>query len=186
MQFLEFFSLFLQLLSDHRVILNNLTLEILTISKGLLYLFLQIIFIFDFFTTICHKLFGQLFNFVNLFLKLKNWLAFAFDHFFKVVALKDKIGDSFLIMCLVSATDFDQNIQSFVLKKGVSVLVLNFLNFIFNFCYFFLLFLYFFLVFQLTLIVILNNFKLFEPFSQYFVFVEVRVKLSSNRHIILF
>ena len=71
-----------------------------------------------------------------------------------------------------------------MLKEGVGILVLNFFNFLFNFIDLFLLLLDFLLVFQLALIVVLDDLQLFQSFCQNFIFVEVRVQISSDRHII--
>ena len=148
-------------------------MEILPVSQSLLNFFLQIILILYFLATISNKFLCKFLYLINFFLELENGLTFGFDHLFKVVTFKDKIRNSLFVICFISSADFDQNIQSFVFKEGVGILILYFFNFLFNFIDFFLFLFNFLLIFQLTLIVVLNDLQLFQSFCQNFIFIKI-------------
>ena len=146
-EILKFFSFFFKFLGYHWVIFDNFTLEILSVSQSLLNFFLQVILILYFLAAVCNKFLGKFFHLINFFLELENWFTFSFNHLFEVVAFKDEIRNGLFVVSFISSADFYQNIQSFVFKEGVCILVLNFFNFLFNFVDFFLLLLDFLLVF---------------------------------------
>lgn len=119
---------------------------------------LQTGLVFDSLAAVSDELLSELLDFVSLLFQLLNSLAFRFYHLLEVVALENQVWDGFFVVGFVSAADFDQNIQSFVLKERKSVLVLHLLNFLLDFCDLLLLFFDFLLVFQLTLVVVLYYF----------------------------
>lgn len=86
---LELFSLLFKLLNNHRVIFDDLTLEVLSVFKCLLDLFLEILLILDSLVTVSYKLFSQFFDLIDLFLQLLNRLTLSFDHLFEIVAFED-------------------------------------------------------------------------------------------------
>ena len=76
-------------LGDHGVVFDDLTLEVLFVSEGLLDFLLQVVLILNSLVAVRYKLLGELFDFINLLLELLNGLTFTFDHFLEVVAFQD-------------------------------------------------------------------------------------------------
>jgi hypothetical protein len=117
MEFLKLFSFLFKFFSNHRVVLDNFTLEIFTISQSLLNLLLKIVLVFDSFAAVGNKLFCKFLDLINFLLELKDGLTFSLDHFFEVIALEDKLRNSFFVISFVSPANFDEDIQSFMLKE---------------------------------------------------------------------
>lgn len=72
-----------------------------------------------------------------------------------------------------------------MLKKREGVLELDFLDLLLNLTDFLLFLLDFLLVFELALIVVLNDFQLFQSLCQDLVLVQIRIHLFSDRLIVL-
>lgn len=161
MQLLKLFPLLLQLFSNHAIILHNFTLEILTISQGLLDLSLKTSLILYPFAAISNKLLCEFLDFIGLFLELLDRLTFYLDHLLKVVALKNKIRNGLFVVGLVDSADLDQHVQSFMLQKRKGVLELDFFDLLLNLTDLLLFLLDFLLVLELALIVVLNDLQLF-------------------------
>lgn len=185
MQLLKLFALLLQLFSNHAVILHNFTLEILTISQGLLDLSFKTSLILYPFATIGNKLLCEFLDFIGLLLELLDRLTFYLDHLLEVVALKDKIRNGLFIVSFVDSANLDQHIQSLMFQKREGVLELDFFDFLLNLTDFQLFLLNLFLILELALIVVLNDLQLFQSLSQDLVFVKIRIHLFSDRFVIL-
>jgi hypothetical protein len=106
-KFLEFLPLFLKLLGNHGIILNNFRLEVLAIPECLLDLSLQACLVLDSFTTVCHELLGQFLDLISLLFELLDRLAFDFNHFLEVIALNHEIRDGFFVMSFVDSANLD-------------------------------------------------------------------------------
>lgn len=184
MQLLQLFLLLFKFLGDHRVVFDNLTLEILFVSEGLLDLLLQVVLILNSLVAVRYKLLGELFDFINLLFELLDGLTFTFYHLFEVVAFKDELRDGLLVKSLVLLADFDQNIESFMLKQGVCVLVFDSLDLLFNLIDFLLLVSDLLLILELTLVVVLDDLQFFESFRKNLVLIEKRIKLPPDGDII--
>lgn len=185
MQLLKLLPFLLKFLSNHAVILHDFTLEVLAISQGLLDLSLKTSLIFNPFAAVGYKLLGEFLDFVSFFLELLDRLALNLDHLFEIVALKDKIRNGLFIVCLVDSADFDQNIQSFVLKKRKGILELDFLDLLLNLTDLMLFLLDLLLILELALIVVLNDLQLLQSLCQYLVLVQIRIHLFSDRLVVL-
>jgi len=72
MELLKLFSLFFKFFSNHRIIFDDFTLEIFTISESLLNLFLKIVLIFNPFTTVSNKFLCELLHLINFLFELKD------------------------------------------------------------------------------------------------------------------
>lgn len=185
MQLLKLLPFLLKFLSNHAVIFHDFTLEIFTISQGLLNLSLKTSLILDPFAAIGDKFLSEFLDFISFFLELLDRLAFNLDHLLKVVALKDKIRNGLFIMCLVDSADLDQHIQSFVLKEREGILELYFLDLLLNLADLLLFLLDFLLILELALIVVLNDLQLLQSLCQDLVLVQIRIHLFSDRLIVL-
>lgn len=163
-QIFKLSPLLFEFLGNHGIVLDDFTLEVLSVSESLLYFLLQAILILYLLATVSYKLLCEFFNLIDLLLELEDGLALSLDHLFKVITLDNKLRDSLLVVGLVPSADLDQDVEALVFQQGVGVLVLDFLNLLLNlgnssFLLFDLL-----LVLQLTLIVVLDYLQLFQPF----------------------
>jgi hypothetical protein len=170
---LQFLSLFFELLSDHRVVFYHFRLEVFSVSQGLLDLAMETCLVLDAFAAVCHKFFSELLYLISFLLQLSDSFALDFYHLFEVVAFEHKVGNGFFIMGFVYSANFDEHVESFVLKQRKCVLVLHFFYLFLNLCDFGTFLLHFLLIFELALIVVLNNLQFFQSFRQNFVFVEI-------------
>ena len=140
-----------------------------------MYFSLQICLILNLLITIGNKLFGKFFNLLSFFLQLLDSLTLDLNHFFEVIALNNQFRDSLLVLSFVYSTNFNQNIQPLVLKQWICILILYFFYFLFYLGYFLFLFFNLLFIFKLTLIIVLDDFQLFQPLCQYLIFIKVRI-----------
>ena len=159
---MKLFPLLLELFSNHGVIFLYFILEVLSIPQGLLYFFLQTLLILNPFAAISNKFFGKFFNLINFLLELLDGFALYFDHLFKVITLENEIRYRLFVMSFIPSANFYQNVQPFMLKQRIGILILYLLDLLFNLSNLFLSLLDFLLILQLTLVVVLNYLELFQ------------------------
>lgn len=112
-------------------------------------------------------------------------LTFDLDHLLEVVALDHQLRDGLLVVGLVNPADFDQHVQSLVLKKGKCILVLHLLDLLLNLSNLSFFLLDFLLVLELALVVVLDDLQFLQPLGQNFVLIKIGIHLLPNALIVL-